>query len=60
MFAGLICGLTIAFVYEWRTSLVALALVPLLILSGALRAAFRSGSISKTKEIYAESSNLIM
>lgn len=48
IFVGLICGLIIAFIYEWRTSLVALGLIPFLILSGGIRAAFRSGSAQKS------------
>ena len=32
----LISGLIIAFIYEWRTSLVALGLLPLMMIAGAL------------------------
>lgn len=52
IFAGLICGLIIAFIHEWRTSLVALGLIPFLILSGGIRAAFRNGSAIKAEETY--------
>jgi hypothetical protein len=44
----LLTGLTIAFVFEWRTALVSLGLLPFLIAAGAIRMAFRSGSASKT------------
>ena len=33
---NLVCGITIAFIYEWRTSLVALALIPVMIIAGAI------------------------
>jgi ATP-binding cassette, subfamily B (MDR/TAP), member 1 len=34
--SSLISGIVIAFVYEWRTSLVALGLLPLMIISGII------------------------
>ncbi len=36
----LISGIVIAFIYEWRTSLVALGMLPLMIISGAVQMAF--------------------
>ena len=36
----LIAGATIALIYEWRTSLVALGLLPLMVLSGVVQMAF--------------------
>jgi Cu/Ag efflux pump CusA len=44
----LLTGLIISFVYEWRTALVALGLIPLLIAAGAIRMAFRTGSATKS------------
>jgi ABC-type multidrug transport system fused ATPase/permease subunit len=32
----LICGIVIAFIFEWRTALVAVGLLPLLMLSGVI------------------------
>lgn len=40
----LITGIVIAFVFEWRTALVSLGLIPLLVIAGAIRMAFRNGS----------------
>jgi ABC-type multidrug transport system fused ATPase/permease subunit len=56
----LIAGIVIAFLYEWRTALVALGLMPLLILSGAIEMSFSEGFSDKTDRVYKESSNLIM
>ena len=36
----LVAGATVALIYEWRTSLVALGLLPLMILSGVVQMAF--------------------
>lgn len=44
----LLTGLIIAFIFEWRTSLVALGLIPFLIAAGAIRMAFRTGSATKS------------
>jgi ABC-type multidrug transport system fused ATPase/permease subunit len=43
----LLTGIVIAFIFEWRTALVALGLLPFLIAAGAIRMAFRTGSASK-------------
>lgn len=48
----LITGLVIAFIFEWRTALVALGLIPFLIAAGAIRMAFRTGSATKAEETY--------
>ena len=45
----LLTGLVIAFIFEWRTSLVALGLIPFLIAAGAIRMAFRTGSATKAE-----------
>ena len=45
----LLTGLIIAFIHEWRTSLVALGLTPFMITAGAIRMAFRSGSATKAE-----------
>ena len=50
----------IAFVFEWRTALVALGLLPLMILSGIAQMAFQTGFSDKTDEAYKDSSHLIM
>ena len=55
----LIAGCIIAFIYEWRTSLVAFALLPLMIVSGAIQMAFTEGFSDKTDKAYKDSSNLI-
>jgi ATP-binding cassette subfamily B (MDR/TAP) protein 1 len=56
----LISGIIIAFANEWRTSLVALGLLPLMIISGAIQMAFNTGFSDKTDAAYKDSSNLIM
>ena len=48
----LIAGVTIAFVYEWRTSLVALGLLPLMIIAGVVQMAFTEGFSDKTDKVY--------
>lgn len=45
----LLTGIIIAFIFEWRTALVSLGLIPLLILAGAIRMAFRNGSATKSQ-----------
>lgn len=56
----LIAGIIIAFVYEWRTALVALGLLPLMIISGVIQMAMNTGFSDKTDASYKDSSNLIM
>lgn len=56
----LIAGIIIAFVHEWRTSLVALGLLPLMIIAGVIQMAFNTGFSDKTDAAYKDSSNLIM
>lgn len=56
----LVSGIIIAFVYEWHTSLVALGLLPLMIICGAIQMAFNTGFSDKTDAAYKDSSNLIM
>lgn len=56
----LISGIIIAFVYEWRTALVALGLLPLIVISGLIQMAFNTGFSDKTDAAYKDSSNLIM
>jgi ATP-binding cassette subfamily B (MDR/TAP) protein 1 len=41
--ASLIDGITIAFIFEWRTALVALGLIPFIILGGVVQMAFNTG-----------------
>jgi ATP-binding cassette subfamily B (MDR/TAP) protein 1 len=56
---NLTAGIIIAFIFEWRTSLVALGLIPLMIISGAIQMSFMSGFSDKTDAAYKDSSNLI-
>ena len=58
--SSLISGIIIAFVHEWRTSLVALGLIPFMILAGAIHMSMATGFSDKTDKAYKESSNLIM
>lgn len=57
--ANLVSGIIIAFVYEWRTSLVAVGLIPFMIISGAIQMAFTTGFSAKTDVAYKDSSSLI-
>lgn len=50
--ATLISGVVIALVYEWRTALVAMGLLPLLILAGAAQMAMMTGFSDKSDAVY--------
>jgi Cu/Ag efflux pump CusA len=58
-FTTLVAGILIAFFHEWRTSLVALGLLPLMMLAGSLQMALTTKSNAKTDAAYKESSLLI-
>jgi ATP-binding cassette subfamily B (MDR/TAP) protein 1 len=49
---SLIAGIIIAFIYEWRTSLVALGLIPFMIIAGAIQMMFTTGFSDKTDTAY--------
>ncbi len=55
----LIAGVVIAFIFEWRTALVSLGLLPLLIVSGAIQMTITEGFSDKTDKVYKSSSELI-
>lgn len=57
--ANLVSGIIIAFIYEWRTSLVAVGLIPFMIIAGAIQMAFTTGFSAKTDVAYKDSSALI-
>lgn len=50
--ATLITGIIIALIYEWRIALVALGFMPLVMLAGAIRSAFRNGLSKKEDEAH--------
>lgn len=56
---NLTAGLIISFIFEWRTSLVSLGLIPFMIISGAIQMQFTTGFSAKTDSAYKDSSNLI-
>jgi ATP-binding cassette subfamily B (MDR/TAP) protein 1 len=56
----LITGIIIAFIFEWRTSLVALGLLPIMIIAGVIQMQFNTGFSDKTDAAYKDSSSLIM
>lgn len=58
--SSLISGIIIAFIFEWRTSLVALGLLPLMILAGVVQMSLNTGFSDKTDAAYKDSSSLIM
>jgi ATP-binding cassette subfamily B (MDR/TAP) protein 1 len=55
----LVAGIIIAFIFEWRTSLVALGLIPFMIIAGAVQMSFNAGFSDKTDSAYKDSSSLI-
>jgi ATP-binding cassette subfamily B (MDR/TAP) protein 1 len=55
----LVSGIIIAFIYDWHTTLVALGLIPLMIISGAIQMEFTTGFSAKTDLAYKDSSGLI-
>ena len=55
----LVAGITIALIYEWRTSLVAIGLIPFIILSGIVQMTVTQGFSDKTDKVYKDSSNII-
>ena len=57
--ANLTAGLIISFIFEWRTSLVSLGLIPFMIIAGAIQMQFTTGFSAKTDSAYKDSSNLI-
>jgi ATP-binding cassette subfamily B (MDR/TAP) protein 1 len=57
--ANLVSGIIIALIYEWHTALVALGLIPLMIVSGAIQMEFTNGFSAKTDVAYKDSSALI-
>jgi ATP-binding cassette subfamily B (MDR/TAP) protein 1 len=57
---SLVAGIVISFVFEWRTSLVALGLMPFMIIAGAIQMKFTTGFSEKSDAAYKESAQLIM
>ena len=55
----LIAGVVIALVYEWRTALCALGLLPVIVFAGVIHMKFTQGFSDKNDKAYKESSNLI-
>lgn len=58
--ATLIAGLVVALVFEWRTALFAIAMLPIMIVVGMISQSRKAGFSDKTDIIYKESSNLIV
>lgn len=56
----LTAGLIVALIFEWRTALFSIGMLPLLIIVGVISQNRKSGFSDKTDEIYKESSNLIV
>lgn len=57
--SSVIAGLVIAFIFEWRTALVALGMIPFIVLIGASQMVFIAGFNEKSDAAYKESSGLI-
>ena len=55
-----IAAVVIALIYEWRTTLVAIGSLPLLVLAGAIRSKFRTGLMEKADKAYKDSALIIM
>jgi ATP-binding cassette subfamily B (MDR/TAP) protein 1 len=56
----LIASIVIGLIYEWRTALVAMGLIPLMIIAGLVQMSFTTGFSDQTDAAYKDSSNLIM
>lgn len=50
--ATIIAAVVVSFVHEWRTALVAIGSLPLLMAAAAIKAKFRSGLIEKMDKAY--------
>ena len=50
--SSLVSGIVIAFVFEWRTALVALGLLPFMIISGIIEMSLTTGFSDKTDAAY--------
>lgn len=58
--ATFIAAVIIAFIYEWRTALVAIGSMPIIMLSGFIRSKFRNGQMEKTDKAYKDSAQIVM
>jgi len=56
----LVAGIILALIYEWRTALVSIGAMPLVMLAGYIRSKFREGIIEKEDEAYKDSAQIIM
>jgi ATP-binding cassette subfamily B (MDR/TAP) protein 1 len=56
----LLSGILIAFLYEWRATLVSLGFLPIIVFTGAIQMALRVGFSDQTDAAYKDSSNIIM
>lgn len=59
-FSCLATGIIIAFVYEWRITLVTLGLIPFMIGAGMIHMKFNVGFSEKSDAAYKDSSSIIM
>jgi ABC-type transport system involved in Fe-S cluster assembly fused permease/ATPase subunit len=55
---SLLAAIVIGFVYNWKISLVCLACVPLMVLSGAMQAKFQQGLSDNSNEAMKEANML--
>lgn len=55
----LIAAIVIALIYEWRTALCAIALLPVIVFAGVIHMNFTQGFSDKNDKAYKESSSLI-
>ena len=55
----LIAGVVIAFIFEWRTALVSVGLLPVLVFTGIIQMAFTQGFSDKNDKAYKDSAILI-
>ena len=56
----LVAGVTVALVFEWRIALVALGMMPIIMLSGFVKAKFRSGQMYSFDKAYKDSAQITM
>ena len=57
--SSFLTGITIGFVFDWRTTLVALGSFPILFIAGGLQAEFMQGFSEMTDAGYKDSGSLV-
>jgi ABC-type bacteriocin/lantibiotic exporter with double-glycine peptidase domain len=59
-FSNIAFGIILAFIFEWRTALVALGMVPLICISGGVQAAFIAGFSANKDQMYKDAGQIVV